>query len=77
MSVSAGGGVAAGRFTGQPLFTTTSVVRDRAIYATRQLAKRQITWLRSMPQRVVLACDAPGLEDRAMPLVHAMLQGRS
>jgi hypothetical protein len=32
MSVSAGGGVAAGRFTGQPLFTTTSVVRDRAIY---------------------------------------------
>lgn len=52
-------------------------LRDRAIYATRQLAKRQITWLRSMPQRVVLACDAPGLEDRAMPLVHAMLQGRS
>ena len=32
MSVSAGGGVAAGRFTGQPLFTTTSVERDRAIY---------------------------------------------
>ena len=32
MSVSAGGGVAAGRVTGQPLFTTTSVVRDRAIY---------------------------------------------
>ena len=32
MSVSAGGGVAAGRFTGPPLFTTTSVERDRAIY---------------------------------------------
>ena len=32
MSVSAGSGVAAGRFTGQPLFTTTPVVRDRAIY---------------------------------------------
>ncbi len=31
--------------------------RDRAIYATRQLAKRQITWLRSMPQRQVIACD--------------------
>jgi tRNA dimethylallyltransferase len=33
---------------------------DRGIFATRQLAKRQITWLRSMPERVVVACDAPG-----------------
>ncbi len=34
-------------------------LRERGIYATRQLAKRQITWLRSMPQRRVVACDAP------------------
>lgn len=34
-------------------------LRDRGIFATRQLAKRQITWLRSMPQRRVVACDAP------------------
>jgi tRNA dimethylallyltransferase len=34
-------------------------LRDRGIFATRQLAKRQITWLRSMPERVVVACDAP------------------
>jgi tRNA dimethylallyltransferase len=34
-------------------------VRDLGIFATRQLAKRQITWLRSMPQRQVVACDAP------------------
>ncbi len=26
--------------------------------ATRQLAKRQLTWLRAMPWRVVVACDA-------------------
>ena len=26
-------------------------LRERGIAATRQLAKRQITWLRSMPQR--------------------------
>ena len=32
--------------------------RDRGIFATRQLAKRQITWLRSMPQRLVVACDS-------------------
>ena len=36
-----------------------SEVRDLGIFATRQLAKRQITWLRAMPQRRVVACDAP------------------
>lgn len=30
--------------------------RERGIIATRQLAKRQLTWLRSMPARVVLDC---------------------
>ncbi|MBC5765678.1 tRNA (adenosine(37)-N6)-dimethylallyltransferase MiaA [Ramlibacter albus] len=34
-------------------------LRDRGIFATRQLAKRQLTWLRSMPRRQVIACDAP------------------
>jgi tRNA dimethylallyltransferase len=34
-------------------------MRDRGIFATRQLAKRQLTWLRGMPSRVVIACDAP------------------
>jgi len=33
-------------------------VRDKGIAATRQLAKRQLTWLRGM-QRKVVACDAP------------------
>ena len=32
-------------------------LRDRGVFATRQLAKRQVTWLRSMPQRQVVACD--------------------
>ena len=32
-------------------------LRDCGIFATRQLAKRQITWLRAMPQRRVVACD--------------------
>ena len=35
-----------------------AAVRERGIAATRQLAKRQLTWLRGMPQRVVVACDA-------------------
>ena len=32
---------------------------ERGIFATRQLAKRQITWLRSMDTRHVIAADAP------------------
>ncbi|MDE2607681.1 MAG: tRNA (adenosine(37)-N6)-dimethylallyltransferase MiaA [Burkholderiales bacterium] len=34
-------------------------LRERGIAATRQLAKRQLTWLRGMPGRQVIACDAP------------------
>jgi tRNA dimethylallyltransferase len=34
-------------------------IRERGIFATRQLAKRQITWLRSMPDRLVVQADAP------------------
>ncbi len=36
-----------------------SDLRERGIAATRQLAKRQVTWLRSMPARRVIACDGP------------------
>jgi tRNA dimethylallyltransferase len=31
-------------------------LRELGIIATRQLAKRQITWLRAMPERIVLDC---------------------
>ncbi|WP_082524539.1 tRNA (adenosine(37)-N6)-dimethylallyltransferase MiaA [Pseudorhodoferax sp. Leaf274] len=36
-----------------------AALREQGIAATRQLAKRQITWLRSMPAREVVPCDAP------------------
>jgi len=36
-----------------------SDILERSIFATRQLAKRQITWLRSMPDRLVVKADAP------------------
>ncbi|MCV2368937.1 tRNA (adenosine(37)-N6)-dimethylallyltransferase MiaA [Roseateles oligotrophus] len=32
---------------------------ERGTIATRQLAKRQLTWLRASPQRHVIACDDP------------------
>lgn len=34
-------------------------LRELGIIATRQLAKRQITWLRAMPDRVVIDCLGP------------------
>ncbi len=34
-------------------------MRDKGIAATRQLAKRQLTWLRSMDDRIVIDCLAP------------------
>ena len=36
-----------------------ATLRERGVAATRQLAKRQLTWLRGMPQRRVIACDQP------------------
>ncbi len=39
----------------------TTELRERGIAATRQLAKRQMTWLRSMPKRRIVACDQPGV----------------
>jgi tRNA dimethylallyltransferase len=33
-----------------------ATLRETGIIATRQLAKRQLTWLRSMPERIVIDC---------------------
>ena len=48
-----------------------SELRDKGIFATRQLAKRQITWLRSTPQRQVVACDAPDALAQVLNLARA------
>ncbi len=42
--------------------------RDKGIFATRQLAKRQITWLRSMPERKIVACDAGDAIEQVLKL---------
>jgi tRNA dimethylallyltransferase len=54
------GGPGAGSAPGTPLpAAALATLREQGIAATRQLAKRQLTWLRSMPQREAIACDAP------------------
>jgi tRNA dimethylallyltransferase len=47
--------------------------RELGIIATRQLAKRQITWLRSMPQRQVVQADASDTLQNVLMLVQRLL----
>ena len=47
---------------------------ERAIAATRQLAKRQLTWLRSQPERMVIDCLAPDVADQVVK--HAAMYWR-
>ena len=48
-------------------------LRERGIAATRQLAKRQITWLRSMAHRQVVEADAEDAEKRLVALVETLI----
>jgi tRNA dimethylallyltransferase len=48
-------------------------LRDRGVFATRQLAKRQLTWLRGMDDRIPLACDAPDIEAQLLQRVREVL----
>ena len=43
---------------GIALATAMRLMRERGIAASRQLAKRQLTWLRGMPLRNVVVCDS-------------------
>ena len=49
-------------------------MRDKGIAATRQLAKRQLTWLRSNHERQIVPCDAPDALDRVLSLADAFFQ---
>ena len=49
-------------------------LRDRGVFATRQLAKRQITWLRASPERRAVPCDAPDALARVLALAEAFAQ---
>ena len=50
-----------------------AALRDQGVFATRQLAKRQITWLRSLPTRRVVACDDPTAQQQVLALVQSSL----
>jgi tRNA dimethylallyltransferase len=48
-------------------------MRDKGIFATRQLCKRQLTWLRSMTERVVVDCCDPHATARVLDRVEALI----
>lgn len=52
---------------------TLAQAREQAIAATRQLAKRQLTWLRSMPDRHTVDCLSPDAPQQVMTLVRQAL----
>ncbi|MDU0809965.1 MAG: tRNA (adenosine(37)-N6)-dimethylallyltransferase MiaA [Burkholderia sp.] len=49
--------------------TDYKLMRDKCIFATRQLCKRQLTWLRSIPDRTIIDCSSP---DAYILGVHAL-----
>ncbi len=51
-----------------------ATLRERAVAATRQLAKRQLTWLRAMSGVIRLDCLDEALEDHVARLVDAHLK---
>ncbi|MFC4528106.1 tRNA (adenosine(37)-N6)-dimethylallyltransferase MiaA [Dyella halodurans] len=53
--------------------TDAAEFRDRGIFATRQLAKRQITWLRSELDARVFDPERPGLVERAQQALSLFL----
>jgi tRNA dimethylallyltransferase len=46
-------------------------MRDKGVFATRQLAKRQLTWLRAMPELQEFDCLAPDLEQQVLDYLNA------
>ena len=48
-------------------------LRELGVAATRQLAKRQLTWLRSLPDRHVVSCDAPDASAQVLAHIQALI----
>ncbi len=60
-----------------PFYGDISQLRSRGIVATRQLAKRQLTWLRAMPYVEPVDCLSPNLQELVVNKVTAFLQVRA
>ncbi len=59
----------------QPGTPAWARLREQGIAATRQLAKRQLTWLRSMP-RTLITCDAPDARQQGLAALCTLTDGQ-
>jgi tRNA dimethylallyltransferase len=50
-------------------------MRDKGVFATRQLCKRQLTWLRGMTERVVVDCCAGDATEQVVRVVEGVIGG--
>ncbi|GAB2908438.1 tRNA (adenosine(37)-N6)-dimethylallyltransferase MiaA [Paraburkholderia jirisanensis] len=50
-----------------------ATMRDKGVFATRQLCKRQLTWLRAMPERIVIDCCAADATQRALAALERVI----
>ena len=51
-----------------------NTLREQGIYATRQLAKRQLTWLRSLPAEFSLDCLDRSIEQKFEAFVRTQFE---
>lgn len=52
-----------------------NTLRDKGIFATRQLAKRQLTWLRSMPDTTVFDCLDSEVNNKIFNVINQLING--
>ena len=50
-----------------------ATLRDRGVFATRQLAKRQLTWLRSWPDMIEFDCLDGDLAAKVLAAIESQL----
>ena len=53
--------------------TSYKEMRERGIIATRQLAKRQLTWCRSIPERIIIDCNQSNVSQQVLDQVKGHL----
>jgi tRNA dimethylallyltransferase len=51
-------------------------MRDNGVLATRQWCKRQLSWLRARPERIVIDCCAPDATEQALHALERIVDGR-
>ncbi len=52
-----------------------ATMRDKGVFATRQLCKRQLTWLRSVGHRRIVDCTTEGVTEAVVGQIESVIAG--